>query len=115
MRPFGPLLTLLSLTLSACGHEPDCQSWRQWGNDPQHLGASCVSGQPLGRILADVVFDPFTADEEADGFGDLVIHYQTPLLDGDDVYLMYKRGSYTPCALGMNGPECFTDAQRLRQ
>src|SRR5262249_10175343 len=76
------------------------QSWPQWGQNPQHNGAVSVEGQPAARILAQVVYDPFTAQENVDPVcgGGLCIHYQTPLLDGNDVYLEFKTGSYTGLA-----------------
>jgi outer membrane protein assembly factor BamB len=86
---------------------PDCASWRQWGNTASHAGVSCVRGQRLHTMLADTVYDPFLAQEVADAFGDLIVHYQTPLLDGDDLYMMTKQGTYTPCHVTANGPSCF--------
>ncbi len=74
-----------------------CESWRQWGNSAGHDGASCNTGQPLAATLGDITYDPFVAQEVADAGGDLVIHYQSPLIDGDDVYMMTKGGGYTPC------------------
>ena len=38
---------------------PAAADWPQWGRTPQHAGAAPVAGQPLERILADVVYDPF--------------------------------------------------------
>jgi hypothetical protein len=76
------------------------QSWPQWGQNPQHTGAVSTPGQPARALLADVVSDPFTAQERADPFAtpDLVVHYQAPLLDGDDVFLELKSGTYTSLA-----------------
>jgi outer membrane protein assembly factor BamB len=44
-----------------------------------------------------VIYDPFVAAEKADpfGHGDLAVHYQVPLTDGDDVYMEFKTGAYT--------------------
>ncbi len=76
------------------------QSWPQWGRSSLHTGAVSVEGQPAARILAQVVYDPFTAQENVDPLcgGGLCIHYQTPLLDGNNVYLEFKTGSYTSLA-----------------
>jgi outer membrane protein assembly factor BamB len=73
------------------------QDWPQWGRTPQHAGVSNVVGQPAGKILDDVVYDPFVEAEKADPFGggDLHVHYQVPLTDGDDVYMEFKTGVYT--------------------
>jgi outer membrane protein assembly factor BamB len=85
----------------------DCNSWRQWGNNAAHAGASCVRGQPLGAQLSSVVYDPFLDQEVADAFGLLVVHYQTPLIDGGDLYMMTKNGVYTACKRDSNdSPSC---------
>ena len=72
-------------------------SWPQWGRDPGHTGASSAAGQPLASILADVVYDPFADAEIAEGEGDLFAHYAAPLIDGDDVYVELKSGTYVSC------------------
>jgi hypothetical protein len=48
-------------------------------------------------LLDDVIYDPFVEAGKADPFGagHLYIHYQTPLTDGDDVYMELKSGVYT--------------------
>ena len=73
------------------------QDWQQWGKNPQHTGATNVVGQHANRILDDVIYDPFVEAEKADPFagGDLLAHYQAPLLDGDDVFMEFKTGAYT--------------------
>src|SRR6266566_1257668 len=71
--------------------------WPQWGHDPQHTGTVNVAGQNLNTILANIVYDPFVDQEKApeNGDGDLLVHYQTPLVDGNDVYMEFKTGTYT--------------------
>ena len=71
--------------------------WPQWGFDQEHTGAVNVAGQKLNHILANIVYDPFVEDEKApeNGDGDLLVHYQTPLVDGNDVYMEFKTGTYT--------------------
>jgi hypothetical protein len=56
-----------------------------------------VAGQPAAKILAQAVYDPFTAQENAQSIcgGGLCIHYQVPLIAGDDVFLEFKTGTYT--------------------
>ncbi len=74
------------------------QDWPQWGRTPQHTGVVNVSGQHARKLLDDVVYDPFVDAEKADptfGAGDLHVHYQVPLTDGDDVYMEFKSGVYT--------------------
>jgi len=70
------------------------QSWPQWALNPQHTGQVTVAGQPMNRILASVVYDPLTADEMAANFGELTVHYQVPLIDGDRVFMEFKGGTY---------------------
>jgi hypothetical protein len=73
------------------------QDWGQWGRNSQHTGAVSVAGQPALHVLEDIVYDPFVEQEREDPLsGDgLSIHYQAPLLDGDDVYMEFKTGTYT--------------------
>jgi outer membrane protein assembly factor BamB len=75
---------------------PRSQDWPQWGRTPQHTGAVNVSGQPVEKMLDDLVYDPFVEAEEADpdGGGDLPVHYQVPLTDGDDIYMEFKTGAF---------------------
>jgi outer membrane protein assembly factor BamB len=81
------VLLLSSLPLSA-------QSWSQWGGGPRHRGTLAVVGQPLGAQLADVVYDPFVPLERDETGGSLLVHYQTPLSDGNDVFMEVKGGTY---------------------
>jgi len=69
--------------------------WPQWAQNPQHTGFLNVNGQNLNNILANIVYDPLVPDEQAQNDGDLLVHYQTPLVDGNDVYMESKAGSYT--------------------
>src|SRR2546421_5621817 len=90
-----------TLIISACaltlGLTLALAQWPQWAHDQQHTGAIGVAGQNLNRVLADVVYDPFVEQEKApeNGDGDLLVHYQTPLVDGNDVYMEFKSGTYT--------------------
>lgn len=70
-------------------------SWPQWAQNPQHTGFLNVVGQDLNRILADIVYDPLVPQEQALNSGDLLAHYQVPLVEGADVYMESKAGSYT--------------------
>ncbi len=74
--------------------------WPQWGGNPRHTGSVTNPGQPARRILARVVYDPFTPQEQLDPLtgGDLLVHYQAPLLDGSAVYMERKSGVYTSLA-----------------
>jgi len=105
------------VVLAGCSDKvaADCVAWHQWGNNAAHDGTTCAVGQPLDRAIATLEFDRFAANEEYDASGDLIIHYQTPLLDGDSVYMTAKTGTYTPCLqdkLGM--PDCYEPSELHR-
>jgi len=92
------ILTLIALgviTLSLTHAFAD--NWPQWGHDQTHTGTVNVAGQNLNTILANIVYDPFVEQEKApgNGDGDLLVHYQTPLVDGNNVYMEFKTGTYT--------------------
>lgn len=87
--------------------------WQQWGADQQHSGHVAVAGQSATRQLADITYDPFVTQEQAESGGSLLAHYPAPLTDGNDVYLMVKTGSYTPCNPAgnwVNGAVCGPNA-----
>src|SRR6266852_4342129 len=86
-------VTLVSTALAA-------QDWSQWAFNPQHTGQVFIPGQSLNRNIVDLVYDPLVPQERAVvnaefGSPDLLAHYQSPLVDGNDVYMMYKSGTYT--------------------
>ena len=58
----------LVIALAGCGDNLDgsCRSWFQWGGDAAHDNQSCVRGQALTSVLADIVIDPFVPMELAD-------------------------------------------------
>lgn len=68
--------------------------WHQWGSDPQHTGVARAAGQSPAIIFDDHVYDPFVAVETFAGGGDLFVHYQVPIVDGDDVFMEMKSGVY---------------------
>jgi outer membrane protein assembly factor BamB len=70
------------------------QSWPQWALNPQHTSEINVAGQPLNRELADIVYDPLVAQERAANRGDLLAHYQVPLIEGSAVFMEFKSGTY---------------------
>jgi uncharacterized protein (TIGR03437 family) len=70
--------------------------WTQWSQNPQHTSAIGVAGQNLSTILADILYDPLTAQEESNNYNELTAHYQVPLVDGNDVYMESKSGVYNP-------------------
>ena len=88
----------------------------QWGQDAAHSGATCNQGQPLASILADLTYDPFVEQAKAEASGDLLAHYQAPLVDGDDAFMEWKSGVFVPCnppGSGTPAP-CASDAWSLQ-
>jgi hypothetical protein len=83
--------------------------WAQWGNSSQHTGLVGVAGQGAVHKLADIIYDPFVPQEKAETSGDLLVHYQVPIVDGNDVYMMTKTGTYNSCnphGAWVNGTAC---------
>ena len=88
--------------------------WAQWGANPQHTGMVNIAAQSVANQLANIVYDPFVAQEQAEnsgagGDGDLTVHYPAPLTDGNDVYMMTKTGTYKSCSPAgawSNGSAC---------
>jgi hypothetical protein len=93
------VLSCVLAGLAAGGGPPALAApdWPQWGGDPEHQGRSAAVGQPPAALLADVVYDPFVAREKAETQGDLLAHYAVPLLEGSNVYVESKSGSYISC------------------
>jgi hypothetical protein len=56
-----------------------------------------VAGQAAQGKLSDQIFDPFTTQETAESGGSLLMHYQVPLVNGSNVFMEFKSGSYVPC------------------
>ena len=54
-------------------------------------------GQSPQAQFADVTFEPFVAQEQAEARGPLTAHYQAPLIDGIMAFMEVKSGVYTPC------------------
>src|ERR1051326_7220313 len=86
-RIFIATLFLVSTSASA--------QWMQWGSDPQHTGAIAVAAQAPASIFASFQYDPFVTFETQAGGGSLLVHYQVPIVDGDDVFMEAKSGTYS--------------------
>jgi hypothetical protein len=71
-------------------------AWPQWGQNPQHTGFLPVVGQAPQAKLSDQVFDPFVPQEIAES-GALLTHYQVPLVNGTNVFMEFKSGTYVSC------------------
>jgi hypothetical protein len=68
--------------------------WSQFGANPKHTGSVAVAAQPLLHLFSDITYDPFVPQEQEAAGGDLLVHYQAPLVDGDDVFMEFKSGQF---------------------
>jgi hypothetical protein len=104
----GLVLLGLALSLTDCGGgssgmktpPPPASNnpfWAQWASSPQHSGTIGIGAQSLNSKLADLVYDPFVAAEQAESNGELLGHYQATLTDGNDFYMESKSGTYPSC------------------
>ncbi|HUM11050.1 MAG TPA: hypothetical protein VLT82_08895 [Myxococcaceae bacterium] len=122
MKTLLTVAALIALTMPACSDGPGDNDagqplpflsdplradagcdWPQWGQNWAHTGQACVAAQGFGTALATVTFDPFVPQEveEAAGlFGrdGLFVHYASPLVVGDDLYMAVKSGVYVSCS-----------------
>src|SRR5579859_6743072 len=71
--------------------------WSQWGRNSRHTSRTLVDGQPPAKNLVDLVYDPLVPQMQTSyvGSGDLLAHYQAPLVDGDRVFMMFKDADAT--------------------
>src|SRR5712692_4092708 len=83
-----------SVTLTTQADNP--RSWPQWGQDPQHAGSVSTIGQAINKQLVEITYDPLVPDEQASEGGELLTHYQVPILDGEDVFMEFKTGTFDP-------------------
>jgi hypothetical protein len=93
----GSPATVTVTFVVAAAQASNAPFWTQWGSNPQHTGMVPVLGQHLANKLADITYDPFVAQEKAEFSGELVVHMQSPLIDGNDAYMVVKSGTYTSC------------------
>jgi hypothetical protein len=122
MKTTLTVAALVALTLTACSDDPSGNDagpplpfisdplradagcdWGQWGQNWAHTGQACVPAQGFGTALATVTFDPFVSQEieETAGLLDrdgLLVHYASPLVVGDDLYMAVKSGAYVSCS-----------------
>jgi hypothetical protein len=91
---------LLAVT-TVCGQAEASDStqsdWLQWAQNAQHTGSVGAEGQTPSNVLADIVYDPFVAQEQFEEFGGLVVHYQVPLVTGNHAYMEFKTGTWVAC------------------
>ncbi len=97
------IISVSSVALAQDEDEGGSSNWPQWGQNPQHQGSVSNHGQDATSILTDKIYDPFTAAEARDTGGDLLVHYQVPLLRGNDVYMAFKTGRFIECVPAGSG------------
>lgn len=87
LRTLIPFLFLVSSTVAG-------QEWPQWGGNPQHGSRVNIVGQSLDRNFVSFLYDSLVNQEVFFSNGSLLAHYQAPLVDGNDVYMMNKTGVF---------------------
>jgi len=76
----------------------DCADRTQFGGDATHENRTCAASQELRTRISTAVYDPFVAQEVADGGrGGLLVHYPMPLTRRDQLFMLRKSGTYVPC------------------
>jgi outer membrane protein assembly factor BamB len=70
-------------------------TWSQWGGGPRHTGSLPLLGDRFANKLHQSVVDPHVATKRAEAGGALLVHYQTPLSDGNEVFMEAIGGTYT--------------------
>lgn len=84
---------LFALTIALSAVTANAQ-WSQFAGNPRHTGNADMLAQPLGHVMADILYDPLLSSASG------AIHYAVPLLDGDDVFMAFKasvaRGDLPP-------------------
>lgn len=97
MKAIAKIISMLTLMFAVLT-TAFAQDWPQWGRDPQHSSQINVAGQSLNHNLTDLIYDSSAQDEiqvaaQLFGDADLLVHYQVPLIDGNDVYMEFKSGN----------------------
>ncbi len=96
----GTVIAFESKRAAAQVIDSPATNWPQWGQNAQHEGfVTSVSQMPLVQ-LADIVFDPFVLNPDRSQGpelqfygGELLVHYQAPLIHENDVYMMFETGN----------------------
>ena len=70
-------------------------TWSQWGGGPRHTGSLPVLGDRFTFKLHESVVDPHVPTKRSEAGGALLVHYQTPLSDGNEVFMEAIGGTYT--------------------
>ncbi|HET9794109.1 MAG TPA: hypothetical protein VFS34_06570 [Thermoanaerobaculia bacterium] len=87
------VIGFVAIDTAALAAEPP--GWLQWGSDAQHTGFFPVAAQPPEAILSDTVVDPNAQASYEEVGGDLLVHYQVPLTQGNSVYMTFKGPDWT--------------------
>lgn len=90
-------LTFIAWTALHAAGAAATTDWPQWGRTSLHTSSIPVRGQSPSLKLADITYDPFISQEKAEEGGELLAHYQVPLVDGNNVLMEFKTGNYVPC------------------
>ncbi len=97
-------LGLASLTVARAQDAPiPIADWPQWAHTSLHNGSTQALGQSPKTKLAHITYDPFASKEKAEEAGNLLAHFQVPLVDGDSIFLEYKTGKYVSCSPPSSG------------
>src|SRR5260370_17807863 len=85
------------LVITTVSGQLEQQAWLQSAQNPQHTGFVRVEGQSPRKQLADIVYDPLVAQEQTEANGELLAHYQVPLISKKPVYMKFQTGTWAPC------------------
>ena len=81
-------LLLYSVCLGASG-----QGWQQWGQNALHTGTVGALGQKLESTRGEFLYDHLADRIRQDNGGSLLVHYMTPLVEGDEVFVLSRGNS----------------------
>ena len=96
MKKCCSLLSLFVLSTALFLPVAATAQWPQWALNSQHTGNTTITGQAPDQTIVDILYDPLVPQEQYWSGGDLLVHYQAPLVDNNDVYMVFKSGSFNP-------------------
>ena len=91
MLPYHSTMKIATALLALLTASNVMAAWPQFGRDPAHTGTAPVTGQPFRVVLAQIVMDPFAQSS----VGSLLTHYGVPIIDGANVYVEVKSGTFS--------------------
>src|SRR5258708_13374136 len=86
---------LLALCMQSSSAIAQTTGWTQWGQNAQRRGMVSNNGDNLDFQVASVTYDPFVPQEQASQGGSLLAHYQSPLIEGSNVYMLLETGAFS--------------------